>query len=46
MVENSLTRLKQTKVLGSGWKVFTRDYPHLKIEDGYIAVYDSTHVAQ
>ena len=44
MVTHSLNRLLENKVFGSGWKIYTRDYPHFIVEDNYTVIYDSTHV--
>ena len=46
MVEQSLHRLKNHRVLGSGWKIFPRDYAHIQIFDYFVAISDSTHIAQ
>ena len=44
MVTHSLNRLLESKVFGSGWALYDRDYPHFIVEDNYTIVYDSTHV--
>lgn len=44
MITHSLNRLIGHKTFGSGWKLYTRDYPHFIVEDNYTVVYDSTHV--
>ena len=44
MIEESLKRLKEGDVIGSGWKIYPRDYPHVLVFDDYLAIYDSTHV--
>lgn len=44
MIAHSLNRILHHHVFGSGWKLYTRDYPHFIAEDNYTIVYDSTHV--
>ena len=43
-MNHSLNRLKNEKVFGSGWKLYTRDYPHFLVDNGYVDIYDSTHI--
>lgn len=44
MVMHSLNRLRNTEVLGSGWPIYPKDYPHFMVEENYTVIYDSTHV--
>ena len=44
MLKYSLDKLKNIKVFGSEWPIFTIDYPNLKdMIDGYIIFYDNSN---
>lgn len=45
MIKNSLNRLYNMKLFGSGWPLTPqRDYPHFMTEATATVVYDTTHV--
>lgn len=44
MIQHSLNRIKNDTVLGSGWPLYPRDYPHIIVADDYVIIYDSTHI--
>lgn len=40
----SLTRLTEGYVFGSGWELYARDYPRLLLQEGYMLIYDAGNV--
>ena len=40
MIKSSLDKLIGEKLFGSGWKIYPMDYPHVRVFDDYIAIYD------
>jgi hypothetical protein len=42
MLSHSIGRVNGTRTLGSGWALYTRDYPHYKAYKDYALIYDST----
>lgn len=45
LVHNSLNRLYEGDLFGSGWPLSPpRDFPQMTTRDNYTIVYDSTHV--
>ena len=45
MLKFSLDRLENMKLFGSGWPIFSMDYPHLKVmAGGYLIFYDTSNV--
>jgi hypothetical protein len=45
MLKYSLKNLEGMKVYGSGWPIFSMDYPHLKVmAGGYLIFYDTSNV--